>query len=639
MIFENEKKILKIIKYVPSIFILLISIIIFTIQFIEKNNTFKKEKIKIQNEYLQKNKEIIKNRVEEVYKFIQNEKKSTEKALKDSLKLAIENANAIAKTIYEENKDKNPKVVKKLIIDALRNIRFNDGRGYYFIYDKKGINYLLPHNKELEGKNFWNHKDSKGTLIVQEMIQILKKVDSSFLQWYWFNPTNPDIQKKKIGFVKKFEPFDWFIGTGEYIEDFEKGVQNKILNTIRNMRYGNDGYIFIINYDSIYLSHIREEYIGKSAIVNNDTQDIEKVINKLIEISKNGEGYYSYTQNKKPGVEQAVYKTAYVKGINEWSWVIGTGFYQDDMEKSIQSRKIDLDQEFEERLLKTIQIELLLIFILLLLSIYFSRILQNIFKKYRKDINNHIETNNKQQKLLAYQAKMAAMGEMIGNIAHQWRQPLSTISTTATGLKLQKELDMLEDDFLVKSLGEINTSVQYLSATIDDFRNFFKVNKEKSTFYIKSPLNKAISLVFAQYKNLDIQIIENIEDVEITNYHNELIQVLINLLNNAKDELIKKDTNIKRFIFISTKINKENLVIEIKDNAGGIPNNIINRIFEPYFTTKHKNQGTGIGLYMSEEIIKNHMKGTISCDNTIYTYDSKEYKGALFKITLPLTIS
>ncbi len=636
MKFENEKKIINIIKYTPSIFILIISIIVLTIQFIEKNDTFKKEKIKIQNEYLDRNKELIKDRVHEVYKYIQNEKKSTEKDLKDSLKLAIDNAHSIAQTIYENNKEKNPELLKKLIIDALRNVRFNDGRGYYFIYDKKGINHLLPHNKELEGTSFINHKDSKGLPIVKEMIDILKTKNESFLQWHWYNPINPDIQKRKIGLVKNFEPFNWFIGTGEYLEDFEAAVQNKILRHIRNIRFGKSGYIFIITFDSIYLSHMRKEFINHNAVSNNDTVEIKKVIDDLINISKNGEGYYSYTQNKKPGIDKPIIKTSYVKGLNEWSWIIGTGFYQDDMEKSIQDRKEYLDKDFKKRLIKTIQVEVLLIFILLLLSIYFSKLLQRIFEKYTNDIEKHIETNSKQQNMLAYQSKMAAMGEMIGNIAHQWRQPLSAISTTSTGLKLQKEMNMLDDKFLVKSLDDINTAAQFLSSTIDDFRNFFKVNKKKSSFHIGNVLSRAISLVGAQFKNYEIEIIKDIEDIEITNYQNELIQVIINILNNARDELVKKDKNINKIIFISTKIRDDKLIIEIKDNAGGIPSDIIDRIFEPYFTTKHQAQGTGIGLYMSREIINKNMQGDIKAYNSTFLYKKAEYMGAVFKISLPI---
>jgi len=230
---------------------------------------------------------------------------------------------------------------------------------------------------------------------------------------------------------------------------------------------------------------------------------------------------------------------------------------------------------------------------------------------------------------------MAAMGEMIGNIAHQWRQPLSTISTTATGLKLQKEMDVLEDKFLVESLEGINNSAQFLSKTIDDFRNFFKTDKKKEAFSIQEALDKALALVYVQFHNKNIQIIKNSTDIEIKNLENEFIQVVINILNNARDELIKKDIDVEKIIFIDVIKKKDSIEISIKDNAGGIPEDILPRVFEPYFTTKHKSQGTGIGLYMSQEIIRKNMQGEILVENKEYNYNNIDYKGASFTIKLP----
>jgi two-component system NtrC family sensor kinase len=339
MIFENEKQILKIIKYTPSLFVLIISLIIIIIQFNESNKKFEKEKI--QQEYIQKNKKLIKQRVYEVYNYIKREQRNTELELKNSLQVAINNAFAIANTLYENNKDKNTYEIKKLITDALRNIRFNNKRGYFFIYENSGRNILLPHNKHLEGKSFWDHKDAKGTPIIQKMTSLLRKKDETFYEWYWFDPTNPDKQRKKIGLIKNFKPFNWFIGTGEYIEEYEKEVKEKLLKNIREIRFGNNGYIFIINYDSIYLSHIRKNFIGKKAVTNKDTIAIKKVIKDLIKISKKGEGYYNYVQSEKPGTKQATEKASFVKGLNNWQWMIGTGFYLDDMKKQLFKKKLN----------------------------------------------------------------------------------------------------------------------------------------------------------------------------------------------------------------------------------------------------------------------------------------------------------
>jgi len=243
-----------------------------------------------------------------------------------------------------------------------------------------------------------------------------------------------------------------------------------------------------------------------------------------------------------------------------------------------------------------------------------------------------------QEKLIYQQSKLAAMGEMIENIAHQWRQPLSVISSAVTGMQLQKELDIdgnKEDD--IKNLVLVNQSVQYLSKTIDDFRNFLKTDKIKSKISIKETIEKSLNLLSSKLKNRNISIIKNMEDLTINGIENELLQVFMNIFSNAKDVLENKNIDNK-MIFIDIFKDNKNVIILIKDNAGGINESIISRVFEPYFTTKHKSQGTGIGLYMSQEIIRNHMSGTINCDNVSFEYDSKKYAGAQFKITLPLTL-
>ena len=244
-----------------------------------------------------------------------------------------------------------------------------------------------------------------------------------------------------------------------------------------------------------------------------------------------------------------------------------------------------------------------------------------------------IEKQEKEE-LLFQQSKMAAMGEMLGNIAHQWRQPLSTISTASTGIKLQKEFNTLSDEQLDSALTAINKSAQYLSSTIDDFRSFFNPNNNKiNEFYISDVLDKTLQLVSAQFTAKDIEIIQNINSYELLSIENQLIQVLINIFNNARDALLTKQ-NQRRLIFINTYKKDNKAYIEILDNAGGINKDIINRIFEPYFTTKHKSQGTGIGLYMSEEIVRKHLNGNLLVSNEDYSYEGIDYKGAKFTIKI-----
>ena len=238
-------------------------------------------------------------------------------------------------------------------------------------------------------------------------------------------------------------------------------------------------------------------------------------------------------------------------------------------------------------------------------------------------------------KLLHEQSKLAAMGEMIGNIAHQWRQPLTIISTGATGMKVKKEYGFLSDEEFNEICDAINDNAQYLSKTIDDFRDFIKGERKLVEFNLTDDINSFLHLVEGAIKNNDIHLISNIkENINIKGYPNELIQCFINIFNNAKDAL--KDIKDERYIFVSTSVKDNNALITFKDNAGGIPADIIPHIFEPYFTTKHKSKGTGLGLSMSYTLIVEGMNGTIKADNVAYKYKDKEYKGAQFVITLPL---
>ena len=256
------------------------------------------------------------------------------------------------------------------------------------------------------------------------------------------------------------------------------------------------------------------------------------------------------------------------------------------------------------------------------------------------DLTQQKETENQlkeKENMLVHQSKMASMGEMLGNIAHQWRQPLSIISTISTGIQLKKDLNLSQiEDEDIKQLKKIDSTVYYLSETIEDFRNFFKPDKEKESFNLGNSWKKTINLLESKFKTISIEIIENIDNsLELYTLQNELMQVFMNILNNAKDALESKNKS-RKLIFIDIYKENSNAIILIKDNAGGIKESIKSKIFEPYFTTKHQSIGTGIGLYMSLEMVTKHMNGLIEVQNTTYLYEKEEFKGACFKLTLPL---
>ncbi|AXX94805.1 sensor histidine kinase [Arcobacter ellisii] len=249
----------------------------------------------------------------------------------------------------------------------------------------------------------------------------------------------------------------------------------------------------------------------------------------------------------------------------------------------------------------------------------------------QKEIENQLEIN---QQILLQQAKLAAMGEMLENIAHQWKQPLSIITTLTSGILLNKELNILTDEFLKDGLNNITNSVKYMSKTIDDFRNFYNNKLEKKEFSIKNSIEKSLVLLSSKLMKNNVIIVKNIEDIEILGNENELIQVYMNILNNAMDSLENLKDEIK-IIKITGRIEGNKAYIEFLDNAGGINEEIIDKIFDSHFTTKDATKGTGIGLYMSRIIISK-AKGELNVFNKTFDFKEKSYKGANFIITLPL---
>ena len=243
----------------------------------------------------------------------------------------------------------------------------------------------------------------------------------------------------------------------------------------------------------------------------------------------------------------------------------------------------------------------------------YSKKIKEINRGLKEKIEKAVEENTKNLKILQQQSKLAAMGEMIGMIAHQWRQPLNALA-----LNIQFLPEMIEDGCDKKAIKKIEEfssknmeTIKFMSHTIDDFRNFFKKDKEKTEFDIKEEINRVLDMQKSQLEMHNIKLITDLKPIKIVGFKNEFKQVILNLISNAKDAIRKK--NRKGFIKISNYENSSEVVITIEDNGGGINEDIIEKIFEPYFTTK-ETQGTGVGLYMSNEIIK-RMGGEIEANN------------------------
>jgi len=249
------------------------------------------------------------------------------------------------------------------------------------------------------------------------------------------------------------------------------------------------------------------------------------------------------------------------------------------------------------------------------------------------EIVKYEEQQKEQQQIIFQQSKMTSISELMTNIAHHWRQPLSIISTSATGLELQKKYGVLDDKVLNDAIKFINDNVQYLSKTIDDFGNFISEKKQEKLFNINDTIDTFLNLVKPSIQNNNIEVVFDLEDdLNIFACPTKVVYCLVNLYNNSEEVFKQKEAKL---IFISSYKKQSNIVIEFKDNAGGIKQEHLLRVFEPYFTTKHKSLGTGLGLSIAYDLIVNGLKGSLSVINEEFEYDNKKQVGAKFTISIP----
>ncbi len=248
-------------------------------------------------------------------------------------------------------------------------------------------------------------------------------------------------------------------------------------------------------------------------------------------------------------------------------------------------------------------------------------------KTLEKKVLQEVEKNREKDKQLLFQNRLAQLGEMISMIAHQWRQPLSSIGSPISNIKLKATLNKLESQSAIELCNMVLESTKYLSATIDDFRNFYRQDKQKDRLSFKDMVRDVLKIIDISLKNNGIKVKIDVKNSdEILTYTNEVKQVIINILKNAKDALIERKVE-NPTIFIEIFKQENSNILKISDNGGGIDSKIINYIFDPYFSTKDSKNGTGLGLYMSKMIIENN------CNGKLNVYNNGE-SGAVFEIIL-----
>jgi len=409
---------------------------------------------------------------------------------------------------------------------------------------------------------------------------------------------------------------------------FEKNKSNYFfVYEIKNIQGGDKFAKLLVNPN-------RPDIVGVLISTNfKDSNGIKFRENFLRDIREKEESYTQYTY-KKPGSIEVQQKLSYFKYFKQWNWVLAVGVYIDDIDKEIAIKREHLESRIKKQVGQNVVLFIMFLSLGILISIFVTQKIDEVLKEYENKVKaktqelenlnktlenkvkEEIDKNREKEQLLVQKSKFIALGEMISNIAHQWRQPLSELSSILMYIKFKHSINALDDEVMQKKANEADKVLDYMSHTIDDFRNFFMPKKEKEEFYLYKVIDSVMTIVSSSLESDKINVDINIDkSIKLRTYQNEYEQVILNILKNAKDVLIEKSIKNPQ-IKITAYDEAEYVVLFIEDNAGGITVEPKGKIFEPYFTTKDDSNGTGIGLYMSKIIIDKNMKGKLRVRNT-----------------------
>jgi len=396
----HDLKILRLIKIIPPIIVIIFAILVNVIIISNNQATLKDDIKSLRQDFIKTEKELVKSQVKQLVLQIDYEKNSTRALLKKDIKARVYQAHRIATTIYEANKHKSEAQVTKLISDALRSIRFNQGRGYYFIYKTNGLNVMHPTLPNFEGTSKWGIQDGRDNYILRDIEKVVTTKGEGFTRWWFVKPQDRNQEFEKIGFSKSFAPYDWFIGTGEYVIDVENDIKQRLLQRISQINYGTNRYIFVIDYQGNYLSNYTKDD-KKNNDINNQSLT---TIKRIVDVAKQGEDYLYYISSVMPSTAKPADKISYIVGLPDWEWAIGSGVYISEIENYLSTREKAISQQHKEQLSDILWLSLFVTLFFVTLSLFLANYLGRRFALYEKQISTDFSELNKVKEQLQYQA-------------------------------------------------------------------------------------------------------------------------------------------------------------------------------------------------------------------------------------------
>jgi two-component system cell cycle sensor histidine kinase/response regulator CckA len=379
--------------------------------------SYRREAAALRSEYIESQKALLKNEVDRAIATIEYAKSLMEDRLREDIKNRTYEAYAIATNIYREYRATlGREEIEKLLRDALRPIRFNKGRGYYFATDMRGVEQLFADKPEMEGQNLIDMRDTRGAHVIRDMIALVRSSGEGYYRYTWTKPDAAGGDFEKISFIKRFEPFDWFIGTGEYLADVEKDVQVEALDRVSRIRFGEDGYIFVGQWDGLSLLDPAK---GRNMWDTNDVNGV-KIVQELISAAIAGGGFVSYVMPKLEDKRPAP-KLSYAAPIRDWRWYVGTGLYVDRIDAVVAERQAALRSGMTLRILQVAGILAILLAGILVAARRLSRSLGRSFAAFMEFFDKAAEGAVRIDPGRLRFRELASLADSANDMTEQWR--------------------------------------------------------------------------------------------------------------------------------------------------------------------------------------------------------------------------
>ncbi|MBU1194107.1 MAG: cache domain-containing protein [Proteobacteria bacterium] len=338
----------------------------------------------IRERMLESHKNFLELQVQKSVEYIEYNKSLTRKRLNDSIRNRVYEAHTMATHLHEKWKgEKTKQDIQAAIKESMRMIRFNQDRGYFFILELGGTNQLLSDQPDFEGKNMLEIPDEHKAEVARNIIHLVLEKNEGFQQYNWPKPGHHEEYSPKITFVKLFKPYNWIIGTGEYLDEFESGVKTDVLNYIETIRFNTDGYIFVGQWDGLSLV---EPAKGENMLGTTDVNGV-KIVQELIALSKSNGGFLRYVMPKFKGRKPDP-KLSYVQGIKDWKWYVGAGMYIDDIDEAIMAKQHAVIQELIKNFIQITGVLIILVAFVYFIAKHTFRNVRDNFQAFTEFFEN-----------------------------------------------------------------------------------------------------------------------------------------------------------------------------------------------------------------------------------------------------------